>query len=140
MSKWKNQDEGIFYAGDVFNRDGLSYCCATADSAISNDATAYTITTSATSKGLTDLCCTDSAITVKADSGWSNAVTFDDVSALNVNVDSLSSRIDALENICGLSNSEGIVARFFKSPYKWHKFDYKTLRDGREMDSRSRET
>lgn len=69
------ENDKIFYAGDVFNRSGVSYCCSVDDLS-------------------TATACADTAVSALG----KNTITIqDDVSTLYSTIDSLEARVAALE-------------------------------------------
>lgn len=128
-----NSNDRYFYAPDSFNRDSIVACYCSADSAISGDANDYTYATAGISTPVT-----------KGSIG-ANYGTFADVNACvnGVNTvtdsfDTLSARVDALE--CNLNNWRNSIGSInWKAPWAFNRSAYKTLKKGRELDSRNRE-
>lgn len=119
-----NSNDRYFHAPDSFNRDSITACYCSADSAISIDAN-------------------DSCTYTDTDIGPDYS-TFTDIPAcvngigtVTDSFDALSARVDALE--CNLNSWNSVGNVKWKAPWTFNRNAYKTLKKGRELDSRSRE-
>ena len=131
-----NSNDKYFYAPDSFNRDSITACYCSADSAISVNAD--------------DLCSyTSASISTPEIKGLKGSIgpdysTLADITAcvnsigtVTDSFDALSARVDALE--CNLNSWNSIGSVNWKAPWTFNRSAYKTLKKGRELDSRSRE-
>ena len=126
-------NDKYFYAPDSFNRDSIMACYCSADNAVSvnaNDLCSYTSASlsSPIAKG---------SIGPDYSSLADITACVNGISAATDSFDALSARVDALE--CTLNGRNSIGSVNWKAPWTFNRSAYKTLKAGRELDSRSRE-
>lgn len=128
-----NSNDRYFYAPDSFNRDSITACYCSADSAVSidaNDLCSYT--SDAISAPVTK-----GSIGIDYSSLADITACVNSIGTVTDSFDALSARVDALE--CNLNSWNSIGSVKWKAPWTFNRSAYKTLKKGRELDSRSRE-